>query len=84
MVSLFQECAPPGPAIGFIFFRLCDQIGWHGFGQARGPSSPHIGQIVQMLFWQFRAGLVSWASLTECVKMFSTGQHKAEQGTDQG
>ena len=66
------------------FLRFCHQIGWHGFGQAGGPSSPHVGQTVQMLFWQFRTGLVSWASLTECVRMPSTGQPKAEQGTGQG
>ena len=29
------------------FLRFCDQIGWHGFGQPGGSSSPHIGQTVQ-------------------------------------
>ena len=72
------------PCSWLHFLRFCDQIGWHGFGQAGGPSSPHIGQIVQMLFWQFRTGLVSWASLTESVRMPSTGKPKAEQGADQG
>ena len=35
------------PCSWFHFLRFCDQIGWHGFGQAGGPSSPHIGQTVQ-------------------------------------
>ena len=48
MISLIQEHATPGSAVGPI---SCDfvQIGCHGFGQAEGPSSP-IGQTVQMLF----------------------------------
>ena len=87
MDSLIQEYAPsdfvakseicatwPSSWLHFIQFR--DQIGWHGFGQARRLSS-RIGQNVQMLFLQFRDRLASWASLTESVRMPSTGKPKA-------
>ena len=82
--------AQPNPRICYTwpsswlhFLRFCDQIGWHGFGQARGPSSL-IGQTAQTLFWQFGTGLASWASLAESVRMPSTGKPKAAQGTDEG
>ena len=81
MLSLIQEYAPPGPAVGSVSFDFV-HIGWHGFGQARKPSSP-IGQTVQMLFWESRTGLASLASLTESVRMPSTGKPKAAQGTDE-
>ena len=81
--QLHPRICPIWPSSWLHFLRFCDQIGWHGFGQAGGPSS-RFGETVQMLLWRFRTGLVSWASLTESVRMLSTGKPKAEQGTDQG
>ena len=67
------------PCSWLHFLRFSDQIGWHGFGQAGGPSSS-IGQTAQMPFWQFRTGVASWAWLTESVRMPSTDKPKAGQG----
>ena len=63
MLSCIQEYAPPGPQVGsipFDFVTKSDGMLWSG----RGTVSP-IGQTVQMLLWQFRTGLTSWASLVE-------------------
>ena len=78
MLSLIQEYAPSGQAVGSISFDFVTKS--DGMALARQGDR----QTVQMLFWQFRTGLVSWASLTESVRMPSTGKPKAEQGTDQG
>ena len=71
MLHLARQLAPFPPIL------LLNRMAWLWSG--RGTLSP-IGQTVQMLPWQFRAGLTSWASPTESVGMPSTGRPKAGQG----
>ena len=54
-----------------------NRMAW--LGRARGPSS-HSGQTVQMLLWQFRTGLTSWASPTEPVGIAFAWHTKGSAG----
>ena len=82
MLSYIQEYAPPGPPVGSISSDFVTKS--DGVALVRQGAVSPIGQTVQMLLWQFRTGLTSWASLTESVGMPSKGEPKAAQGTDEG
>ena len=76
MVSLIQEYAPSGPAVGSISFDFVTKSDGMALARQGDRQAPTLVAL-------FRTGLVSWALLTECARMPSTGQPHAEHGTDQ-